>query len=244
MLESRRDFGELYQTPRAILRFRATEKQGPLARLGFGRTYKAGDLIGIVPPDSPIPRYYSLASSDEDGFVEICVSKQPGGQCSTYLCELQPGLEIAGFFKSNPGFRAPKGKKPMIMIGAGTGIAPLIGHLRANRQHRPAFLYWGGRDPASDFLYREELVDFRKDGRLSGARISFSRTAMRRYVQEELRDDADFLRENVRNGATILVCGGKGMAKGVAEALDEVLAPLGLSASALKQAGRLAEDVF
>ena len=244
VLESRRDFGEAYQTPRAILRFRPVARPGILARLGLAPSYVAGDLIGIVPPGSAIPRYYSLASGSEDGFVEICVSKQPGGQCSTYLCGLTPGMEIAGFFKPNPGFHAPRGTKPLIMIGAGTGIAPFVGHIRANHHHRPAYLYWGGRDPGSDFLFREELMDFRQDGRLSGARISFSRAAMRRYVQEELRDDADFLRDSVKKGASILVCGGKSMAHGVSEALDEVLAPLGVDSAALKQAGRLAEDVY
>lgn len=244
VLESRRDFGEAYQTPRAILRFRPLARPGFIARLGLTRSYAAGDLIGIVPPDSAIPRYYSLASAADDGFVEICVSKQPGGQCSTYLCALEPGMEIAGFFKPNPDFHAPRGTKPLIMIGAGTGIAPFIGHLRANRHRRPAYLYWGGRDPGSDFLYREELLDFRMDGRLSGARVSFSRAAMRRYVQEELREDGDFLRDSVKKGASILVCGGKSMARGVSEALDEVLAPLGIDSTALKKAGRLAEDVY
>ncbi len=244
VLESRRDFGRDYQISRSILRFRPAARSGRLARLGFGRRYQAGDLIGIVPPGSVLPRYYSLASSSRDGFVEICVSRQPGGICSCWLCDLKSGEGIAGFIKPNHGFRAPKGNKPVIMIGAGTGIAPFVGHLRANRGRRPAYLYWGGRDPRSDFLFREELLEFREDGRLSGARFAFSRTAKRRHVQEELRDDADFLRQSIGKGASVLICGGSQMARGVKAALDEVLVPLKLDTTALKLAGRLAEDVY
>ncbi len=238
VLESRRDFGQPDQAPRAILRFR------PVGRSGFGSGFEAGDLIGIVPPGNAVPRYYSLASAARDGFIEICVSKQPGGLCSGFLCNMEPGTEIDGFIKTNPAFRAPRGKSPLILIGAGTGIAPFVGHLRANRRHRQAYLYWGGRDPGSDFLFREELLDFRKDGRLSGARIAFSRTGTRRYVQDELRDDGAFLRDCVAKGASILICGGAGMARGVTTTLDDVLAPLKLTSAALKQAGRLAEDVY
>ncbi len=244
VLESRRDFGRDYQTPRAILRFRRPDRPNWQRRLGLDTSYESGDLIGIVPPGSTIPRYYSMASSGRDGFVEICVSKQPGGQCSSLLCEMEPGERIGGFIKPNLAFRAPRGNKPLILIGAGTGIAPFIGHIRANRRHRPTYLYWGGRDPGSDFLFREELLGFRKDGRLAGARIVFSRAVSRRYVQDEVRDDAEFLRESVVKGARILICGGAGMARGVGEALDEVLAPLKLSTATLKQSGRLAEDVY
>ncbi len=244
VLESRRDFGQDYQTPRSILRFRPASARSWRARLGLDPAYEAGDLVGIAPPGSTIPRYYSLASSARDGFLEICVSKQPGGACSTYLCELQPGDEIGAFLKPNLAFRAPRGTKPLILIGAGTGIAPFVGHLRANHGRRPAYLYWGGRDPSSDFLFHDELVGFRRDGRLTGARIVFSRAVTHRYVQDEVRADAEFLRKSVASGARILICGGSGMARGVAEALDEVLAPLKLSTSTLKRAGRLMEDVY
>jgi sulfite reductase (NADPH) flavoprotein alpha-component len=41
---------------------------------GFPR-FSAGDLLGIVPEGSALPRFYSLASGSRDGFVEICVSR-------------------------------------------------------------------------------------------------------------------------------------------------------------------------
>src|SRR5690606_38275347 len=80
MLVSRRDYGTEVQTPTAILRFalpNATLRQR-LTWRGFGR-FRAGDLLGIVPGGSTVPRFYSLASGSRDGFIEIVVKKHPGG---------------------------------------------------------------------------------------------------------------------------------------------------------------------
>src|SRR5690606_33480490 len=70
-LASRRDYGAEVQAPTAILRFalpRTTLWQR-LSGTGFAR-FKAGDLIGILPEGSPVPRLYSLATGRGDGFVE------------------------------------------------------------------------------------------------------------------------------------------------------------------------------
>ena len=64
------------------------------------------------------------------------------------------------------------------------------------------------------------------------------------YVQDALRRDAEILRGLVAQGALVRVCGSRAMAKGVAEALDAVFAPLQLSVSKLKAKERYAEDVF
>jgi len=48
----------------------------------------------------------------------------------------------------------------------------------------------------------------------------------------------------VAQGAIVRVCGSRAMAQGVAETLDEVLAPLQSSVSTLKAKERYAEDVF
>ena len=62
-LVSRRDYGAEVQAPTAILRFalpRVTLWQR-LTGAGFAR-FAAGDLIGILPEGSAVPRLYSLAS--------------------------------------------------------------------------------------------------------------------------------------------------------------------------------------
>ena len=244
-LLSRRDYGQTVQAPTAILRF-ALPRAPVLGCLsGQGRLrFRPGDLLGIVPQGSSVPRYYSLASGSGDGFVEIVVRKQPGGLCSGQLMDLQPGQSIRCFVKPNPGFQPDGGTSPLILVGAGTGIGPLAGFARANAARRPIHLWFGARHPEADFLYQGDLAAWAADGRLTGLHTAFSRLETRQYVQDRLRADGDQLRDLVAKGARIMVCGGREMALGVREALAEVLAPMGISPASLKAGGRYAEDSY
>ncbi|MET4130179.1 PepSY domain-containing protein [Roseovarius sp. MBR-6] len=242
---SRRDYGAEVQAPTAILRFalpRATLWQR-LSGAGFAR-FSAGDLIGIVPRGSAVPRLYSLASARRDGFVEIVVKKHAGGLCSGQLTALEPGDTVTAFLRRNPGFRPARGRTPLILIGAGTGIGPLAGVIRGNRRHRPVHLFFGMRHPASDFLYDAEMPGWQADGRLTKLITAVSRGAQRHYVQDALRGDAALVAQLVRDGARIMVCGGRDMAAGVTDALAEILAPSGLTPATLKAEGRYVEDVY
>ncbi|HTN62813.1 MAG TPA: PepSY domain-containing protein [Devosia sp.] len=248
VLVERTDFGMEVQAPTSVLRFALPANRVGWWRLLTGRgqalTFEPGDLVGIVPPGSVVPRYYSLASSDRDGVLEICVRKQVGGLCSEFLHSLEPGHSVTAFIKRNSDFRPQPGKAPVILIGAGTGIAPLAGFIRHNMAQRPYHLYFGGRDPASDFLYAPALRAALAEQRLTGLATAFSRVVGGRYVQDRLRDDAATICELVANGGQIMVCGGRQMAEGVRETLDFCLAPAGETVSTLKAKGRYLEDVY
>ena len=249
-LTERDDYGEAVQASTSIVRFAAVSAQGlkgSLARLFGGAGlphFEVGDLLGVVPPGSAIPRFYSLASKSGDGFLEICVRKLPGGLCSEFLHGLQLGGRMEGFIQLHPDFRPVAGKAPVILIGAGTGIGPLAGFIRNNTGQHPMYLYWGGRDPASDFLYKPELDTYLADGRLTGLHAAFSRVKEGAHVQDRVLEDAEQLRQLLEQGGQVLVCGGRAMAKNIAQALDEVLVPLNLSVATLKAQGRYREDVF
>jgi sulfite reductase (NADPH) flavoprotein alpha-component len=247
-LVDRVNYGHEVQAPTTVLRFAAPEVpttfwQRLTGRAGLPR-FSAGDLAGILPPGSDLPRFYSLASSSRDGFLEICVKKHPGGECSGFLHALEPGEIVDCFVKPNPDFRPARGRRPVILIGAGTGIGPLTGFIRSNARRRHMHLYFGGRDPRSDFLYAEELDSWLGERRLTSLTTAFSRIHDRAYVQDRIAEDAHLLRKMIRRGAQIMVCGGADMAAGVMEALDAAIAPLGLSAVALKAEGRYVEDVY
>ena len=247
-LAGRVEYGREVQAPTVVLRFVEPGPRLGLAgwldrRSGLPR-FEAGDLVGILPPGSTVPRYYSLASGAREGFLEICVRKQQGGLCSEFLHALEPGDTIEAFVKDNPEFRPGRGKAPVIMIGAGTGIAPLVGFAWNNASHRPMHLYWGGRDPQSDFLYEDNLAQCLDDKRLTRVVTAFSRIVDGAYVQDKVRADADSIRTLVQRGARIMVCGGKEMAQGVMEVVNEIILPLGADVGSLKAAGRYLEDVY
>jgi len=244
-LVSRRDYGAEVQAPTAILRFampRASLWQRLMGR-GFVR-FSAGDLIGVLPEGNAVPRYYSLASASRDGFIEIVVKKHVGGLCSSQLTALEPGDTMTAFLRSNPGFRPGRGRTPLILIGAGTGIGPLAGFVRANARNRPVHLFFGMRHPDSDFFYSDEMPVWQEQGHLSRLVTAISRTSQPKYVQDALRGDATEVAQLIRDGARIMVCGGRDMASGVADTLAEILAPAGLTPAMLKAEGRYVEDVY
>lgn len=244
-LVSRRDYGVDVQAPTAILRFALPQPTfwQRLSGDGFSR-FEAGDLLGIVPEGSAVPRFYSLASGSRDGFVEIVVKKHPAGLCSGQLFELQSGGTMRAFLRRNPNFHAGKGGKPLILIGAGTGIGPLAGIIRANRRHRPVHLFFGMRHPASDFFYGEDLQAWQRDGHLQNLTTACSRVDNPSYVQDALRKEAAEVVRLVNKGARIMVCGGREMAAGVSAALADILAPAGLTPAVLKAEERYVEDVY
>ena len=245
ILLSRRDHGADMQAPTAILRFALPPASlwHRMTRRGLSR-FQAGDLLGILPDGSTVPRFYSLASGARDGFVEIVVRKHPGGLCSGQLMALQPGDNVRAFLRRNGRFHAGTGRTPLILIGAGTGIGPLAGFIRANVRRRPVHLFFGLRHPDSDFLYRDDLARWQAERRLARLSTATSRGERPRYVQDALRDEADQVAEAVRKGARVMVCGGRAMAEGVSRALDDILAPAGLTPAMLKAEGRYVEDVF
>lgn len=241
-LVSRDIYGTATGAPIAILRFKPP--RGRLWQSILPR-FAPGDLIGILPPDSTTARFYSIATARLHGFIEICVRLHEHGQCSHYLHSLEIGDTIEAFLRPNPAFRPREGKSPIILIGAGTGIAALAGLIRSNATKRQLHLYWGGRRPDDDFLYRDELIAHMHARRLATLRTAFSRIQPgAAYVQDRIEADSDHLRHLLHNGAHIVVCGGRDMANAVSGTLDRIMRPLGLTTEQLKSTGRYVEDVY
>lgn len=244
-LLTREAFGDAVEAPSAILRFalpRATGG-GRLGRsAGFAR-FQAGDLLGVVPPGATLPRYYSIGSSSRDGFVEIAVRRHDRGLCSGYLHALAPQDRIRAFVRPNPEFHLSTGRGPVILVGAGCGIGPLAGFIRANALRRPMRLYFGARDADSDFLYRRELAGWLAEGRLVALVTAFSRSDRMR-LQDRIHDDAATLRDMVLAGAQVMIVGGRDMAQDVMAAFDRALAPVGVTVAQLRAEGRYVEDIF
>jgi nitric-oxide synthase len=107
---------------------------------------------------------------------------QKYGVCTNYFDRLPEG-DIPCFLRSTPGFRLPDNKQaPIIMIGAGSGIAPF----RSFWQEREAqikngetcgkmFLFFGCRNPKFDNIYGPELSSLLRKGVLHQIFLAFSR---------------------------------------------------------------------
>lgn len=202
---------------------------------------------------TPLPhREYSIASLPADGGVELIVRLMTNaeghpGLGSGWLCRhAEIGGPIDARVRTNRGFHAPDPARPMILIGAGTGLAGLRAHLKARvAAGAPRnWLVFGERTAAHDYFLREEIEGWVASGALERLDLAFSRDqAERLYVQHRLRAAAETLRQWVADGAAIYVCGSlEGMSRDVHAALVDVLGAEAVER--LTDEGRYRRDVY
>lgn len=212
------------------------------------------------------PRYYSIASSQksvgEAAHLAIAkVAYESAGRArlgvaSGMVAErVKTGDTLPVHIKANPHFRLPEDSAaPIVMIGAGTGIAPY----RAFLQEREAtgaggtsWLIFGHRRFLHDFLYQLEIQDWLKSGVLDRLDLAFSRDQPEKhYVQHVLWEQRDALRSQLDEGATLYLCGdAKSMARDVDATLTRILGDEDTTRGqseldALIAAGRYRKDVY
>ena len=105
------------------------------------------------------------------------------GVCSNHLARLTPGGGMCTLYVRPSGFRLPADPAtPIVLVGPGTGIAPMRAFLHERRAQRVAakrvgqtILFFGCRSRSQDFIYGEELQDFVRDGTLTALHLAFSR---------------------------------------------------------------------
>ncbi len=121
--------------------------------------FRPGQFINLVRADG-LARSYSLANAPSiDNTLEFHVRKVPGGRMSSWLTDdAGPGdaVEVRGPF-GDCHYQSSDPAEPLVLIGVGTGLAPLLGVVRdaiARRHTGQITLFHGARDP--DGLY---LVD-------------------------------------------------------------------------------------
>jgi sulfite reductase (NADPH) flavoprotein alpha-component len=181
------------------------------------------DATGFVKLLRPLaPRLYSIASSavatpDEAhltvGVVEYeAFGRARRGVVSGALADLAEGAAAPIYLQRNPAFRLPAdGDAPIVMIAAGTGIAPF----RAFVMQREAlgakgrnWLIFGDRSFELDFLYQSEWLGWRKKGVLTRIDVAFSRDQEHKvYVQHRIAEQGAALWAWLKEGAYLYVCG-------------------------------------
>lgn len=207
---------------------------GLVPQAGAMPAWDSGDLVQMaVASDPSRPRDYSIASLPADGELQLLVRQEqhPDGTLGMASGHLTSTLAIGGTvalrLRAHRGFRLEgNASRPLILIGNGTGLAGLRAHLHARiaAGRHENWLVFGERHAAHDFLCRDEIEGWQREGALSELDMVFSRDqAERLYVQHRLLQRADALREWLARGAAVYVCGSlQGMAAGVDAALRQV----------------------
>jgi len=202
------------------------------------------------------PRVYSIASQPNDNHIRLLVrqlKKDDGslGFTSSALCSSLPEQSFKVAIREHDSFRLPDKDTPIIMIAAGTGIAPFMSFL-AERHHQGAsnnWLIFGEQYSSHDNYFNEELDDYVLMDTLSRLDYAFSRDAAwlnadkPRYVHDVIeRKNHQLYHWLFDKGAHIYVCGNKaGMGESVKLALKKLLDK---DYDSLKQANRLHFDLY
>ena len=119
--------------------------------------WKPGQFVNVRRSDG-LARSYSIASiAEEDYFVEIHVQRMQGGAMSNWFFDtLAAGdeVELQGPI-GHCYYSAARRDQPLLLIGTGTGLAPLVGVIRdaLRRGHDgPIHLYHGSREATGQYL--------------------------------------------------------------------------------------------
>ena len=196
------------------------------------------ELVDILPEQTP--RAYSIASSgkyfsngEEQTQVNLCIrevayeynQRSHFGAASHGIRHNRAGGMINVFIRSNPSFHLEyESDKPIIMIGAGTGIAPYIGFLQQIEKQSiqpETLLVFGERYRQKDFLYQEQLEQWLENGILNQLVTAFSRDQEEKfYVQDAMIEHGEKLWSLLSQGAIIYICGSK---KNLGKAIDQAL---------------------
>jgi cytochrome P450/NADPH-cytochrome P450 reductase len=201
------------------------------------------EFLDRLPPLRP--RYYSISSSpamSSDAALTVGVLEAPArsgdgstfhGVCSGHLSAVPERGTVFVFVRQPTiAFRPPENPHvPMIMVGAGTGMAPFRGFLQERESLRArgvpiatSLVFLGCRDSEDDLLYADELKAYEADG-VATLITACSRVTgyPHRYVQHALAASADQVWEAMQRDAVVLVCGNAStMAPGVRAALISV----------------------
>lgn len=159
---------------------------------------------------------------------------------------LRNGKIFAQIRKSQ--FKLPStAARPVIMVGAGTGVAPFRAFLqeratllRMGREVGRTMLFFGCRNECHDFIYKEEFEEVAK---ILGERFSlitaFSRpdTGGKAYVQDRVKEYADGVCDLLVNqDAHFYICGSAAMAREVSNRVSvELKKRLGWDEQQLKE---------
>lgn len=202
------------------------------------------DILHIVPFIQP--RYYTISSSSsvhpDNVHVTIAITdfitktgKQFLGLTSGYVTT--SGSTNCRVFVRPSSFRLPPQlSTPIIMVGPGTGLAPMRALLQERKFQQTAqqgtvgpknILFFGCKNRAVDYIYSDELEAYEKEGVLTKLHTAFSRDAKEKVYVQHLMVQPETAQELLglllNQGAYIYVCGATAMGADVMAAFIKIL---------------------
>jgi ferredoxin-NADP reductase len=182
--------------------------------------------VRLTAPDGyRAQRSYSVASSPLDvGEIELTIDLLDDGEVSPYFHEVvEEGdqVELRGPFSS---YFVWRGESPVLLVGGGSGVAPLMAMLRHKRRTMPELdmrLVYSVRY-ADDVIYADEVG--------ADAALTYTREAPDGWAGHTGHVDAGLLREPAAGAELAFVCGSNGFV----ETASNLLLALGMDPGSIR----------
>ena len=171
--------------------------------------------VRLTAPDGyRAQRSYSVASSPlDEGEIELTIDRLDEGEVSPYFHDVVvegDQVELRGPFAS---YFVWRGEEPVLLVGGGSGVVPLMAMLRHRRRTMPDLpmrLVYSARSDA-DVIYADELTD--------DALITFTREAPGGWSGHTGRVDRALIESALLPMATAFVCGSNGFVEAASRLL-------------------------
>jgi ferredoxin-NADP reductase len=187
--------------------------------------------IRLTAPDGyQTERSYSVASEPERaGEIDLTVERIADGEVSPFLHDvvvvgdrLEVRGPVGGYFVWDVGLGGP-----LLLIGGGSGVVPLMAMLRHRRRHNSMIatrLLYSSRT-AEDVIYKNELDKLTHDDRTLEVILTLTRQAPPGWTGYRRRIDPAMLTEvlaGIGRSALVYVCGPTLLVESVANTLVEM----------------------
>ena len=171
--------------------------------------------VRLTAPDGyRAQRSYSIASSPlDEGEIELTIDRLEDGEVSPYFHDVVvegDQVEVRGPFAS---YFIWRDEKPVLLVGGGSGVVPLMAILRHRRRTMPELpmrLVYSVRS-AEDVIYADELGD--------DALVTFTRQPPDGWTGHRGRVDAALVAEAGIDGGAAFVCGSNGFVETASQLL-------------------------
>jgi ferredoxin-NADP reductase len=173
--------------------------------------------VRLTAPDGyRAQRSYSVASSPlDEGEIELTVDRLDAGEVSPYFHDVVvegDQVEVRGPFAS---YFVWRGESPVLLMGGGSGVVPLMSILRHRRRTMPELpmrLVYSVRT-ADEVIYADEVTD--------DTVLTFTREAPSGWTGPAGRIDSTLIETATADlgSATAFICGSNGFVESAADLL-------------------------
>ena len=178
-------------------------------------------------------RSYSIASPPEMPALELTIDRLEDGEVSPFLTDqLQPGdtIQLRGPIGGHFVWSAAEQRRPLLLLGGGSGIVPLmcmLRHRRLSGSAVPAALVYSVRT-REDVIYHEELMDIAHSDVSFRMRITLTRDSAPGWPGDVGRIELPAVKavlHHLGGTADIFVCGYTGFVEAASALLLEAGQP-------------------